>query len=349
MRGRAAKTNPANRFDRQHYEDTDEEAFGRLHHDVPTEVIADRSRTIIATNQSPDVGFAASINPYRGCEHACPYCFARPTHEYLGLSAGLDFETKIFAKHDAPGLLRKRLAQKSWKPQVVALSGVTDPYQPTERKLGITRGCLEVLADFRNPVGILTKSVLVTRDLDVLQELAKYDAVCVMLSITTLDPTLQHRMEPRASRPSKRLRAVEALAKAGIPVGVMVAPVIPGLTDHETPAILQAAADAGAAHAGRVVLRLPFGVKEIFERWLEEHYPERKDKVLNQLRGLRGGKLYDSGWRTRQRGTGKHADHLEEVFELYRRKVGMREKGPELSTEHFRIPGVGDQLCLFGA
>ena len=347
MRGRAAKTNPANRFDRQHYEDTDEEAWERGQHDVPTEVLADPSRTIVATNQSPDVGFAASINPYRGCEHACAYCFARPTHEYLGLSAGLDFETKIFAKHDAARLLRKRLAQRSWKPQVVAMSGVTDPYQPTERKLGITRGILQVLADFRNPVGVLTKSSLVTRDIDVLSELAQFDAVSVMLSITTLDPKLQHQMEPRASRPSKRLAAVEALAKAGIPVGVMVAPVIPGLTDHETPAILQAAADAGASHAGRVMLRLPHGVKEIFERWLEEHHPERKDKVLNQMRGVRGGKLYDSNWRTRQRGTGRHADHLEEVFELYRRKAGMRERGPELSTASFRIPGADVQLELF--
>jgi DNA repair photolyase len=348
MRGRAAKTNPANRFDAQHYEDTDQEAWESVQHDVPTEVLTDPSRTIIASNDSPDVGFAASINPYRGCEHACAYCFARPTHEYLGLSAGLDFETKIFAKHGAAALLRKRLQQKSWIPQVVAISGVTDPYQPTERKLGITRACLEVLAEFRNPVGVLTKSALVTRDVDVLQELAKHHAVSVMLSVTTLDPKLQHRMEPRAARPSKRIAAIEKLATAGIPVGVMVAPVIPGLTDHETPAILRAAADAGATHAGRVVLRLPYGVKDIFEDWLTEHYPERKDKVLNQLRGLRGGGLYDPRFRDRQRGTGNHAAHLEQVFELYRRKYGMTERGPALQTEHFRIPGAADQLDLFG-
>ncbi len=347
MRARAAKTNPANRFDPTHYENTDQEAWERVQHDVPTEVFADPSRTIVATNNSPDVGFASSINPYRGCEHACAYCFARPTHEYLGLSAGLDFETKIFAKHRAPTLLRQRLTQKSWVPQVLAFSGVTDPYQPTEQKLRITRGCLEVLAEFRNPVTVLTKSALVTRDIDVFQELARHGAVAVMLSITTLDPKLQHRMEPRAARPSKRIAAVAKLAEAGIPVGVMVAPVIPGLTDHETPAILRAAAEAGASSAGRVVLRLPHGVKDIFANWLEEHHPERKAKVLNQLRGLRGGRLYDPNFRDRQRGTGNHAAHLEQVFDLYRRRFGLAERLPELETRHFRIPGARNQLDLF--
>ena len=348
MRGRGIKTNPANRFDSRHYEESAAEAWERGRHDVPTTVLPDPSRSIVATNQSPDVGFEASVNPYRGCEHACAYCFARPTHEYLGLSAGLDFETKIFAKHEAAPLLRKRLGAKSWIPQVIAMSGVTDPYQPTERKLGLTRACLEVLAEFRNPVAILTKSALVTRDLDVLKELAAYDACSVMLSITTLDPTLQHRMEPRASRPTKRLAAVEALATAGIPVGVLVAPVIPGLTDHETPAILKAASEAGATHAGRVLLRLPHGVKDLFSDWLGEHYPDRREKILHQLRGLRGGRLYESSWKTRQRGTGKHADHLDELFTLYRRRAGLAETGPTLSTEHFRVPGMSGQLDLFG-
>ncbi len=347
MRGRATWTNPANRFDRQHYETTAEETWDHLHADVPTEVLPDPSRTIIATNQSPDVGFDASLNPYRGCEHACSYCFARPTHEYLGLSAGLDFETKIFAKLEAPRLLRQKLSGKSWQPRPIAMSGVTDPYQPTERKLRITRGCLEVLAEFRNPVAILTKSALVTRDIDLLQDLAQHHAVSVMLSITTLDASLQHRMEPRAARPTKRLAAVEKLARSGIPVGVMVAPIIPGLTDHETPAILEAAANAGATHAGRVVLRLPHGVKELFEQWLEDNVPDRKDKVLRQMRGLRGGKLYQADWRTRQRGTGLQADHLEDVFALYQRRYGLREQGPELSAAHFRIPGAGEQLGLF--
>ena len=347
MRGRATKTNPANRFDRQHYEATAEETWDHLHHDVPTEVLPDPSRTIVATNQSPDVGFDASVNPYRGCEHACSYCFARPTHEYLGLSAGLDFETKIFAKLEAAKLLRQKLSGKSWVPRPIAMSGVTDPYQPTERKLRITRGCLEVLAEFRNPVGLLTKSALVTRDIDLLQDLAQHRAVSVMLSITTLDASLQHKMEPRAARPTKRLAAVEKLARSGIPVGVMVAPIIPGLTDHETPSILQAAADAGATHAGRVVLRLPHGVKELFEQWLEENVPERRDKVLHQIRGLRGGRLYQSDWRTRQRGDGLHADHLEDVFTLYQRRAGLADKGPELSAAAFRVPGAGEQLGLF--
>jgi len=347
MRGRATPTNPRNRFDRQHYESTAAEAWDRLHAEVPTEVLPDPSRTIVATNQSPDVGFDASVNPYRGCEHACSYCFARPTHEYLGLSAGLDFETRILAKLEAPRLLRHTLSGRSWRPRVLAMSGVTDPYQPTERKLRITRGCLEVLAAFRNPVAVLTKSALVTRDIDLLQELARFEAVSVMLSITTLDGALQHRMEPRAARPTKRLAAVEKLARAGIPVGVMVAPVIPGLTDHETPGILRAAADAGATHAGRVLLRLPHGVEQLFTQWLEDHYPQRKAKVLHQLRGLREGRLSQGAWRTRQRGTGQHADHLEAVFALYRRRAGLADQGPRLSTAHFRVPGGGEQLGLF--
>jgi DNA repair photolyase len=287
------------------------------------------------------------VNPYRGCEHACCYCFARPTHEYLGFSAGLDFETRILVKERAPELLRQRLSAKSWKPQVVALSGVTDPYQPAERRLELTRRCLAVLAEFRNPVWIVTKGFLVTRDADLLAELARFDAVSVAISITTLDPELQRRMEPYASPPAKRLAAIERLAAAGVPVGVMVAPVVPGLTDHEAPKILEAAAAAGARYAGRVVLRLPHGVAELFESWLALHYPERREKVMARIRALRGGATYDARFGVRQRGTGFWADELAALFDLARRRAGIPERGPTLSTAHFRVPAApGAQLPL---
>ena len=309
-------------------------------------MLRDPSRSIVATNESPDLGFAASVNPYRGCSHACAYCYARPTHEYLGYSAGLDFETKILVKERAPELLRAKLASRGWQPQVIAFSGVTDSYQPAERHLEITRRCLEVLRDFRNPVAVVTKSWLVTRDIDLLGELAERNSACVAISITTLDPTLQRRMEPRASRPAKRLAAIEALAEADIPVGVMVAPVVPGLTDHEIPAIVRAAADAGAGFAGKVVLRLPFGLKGLFDEWLSEHYPERRDKVMNRVRALRGGKLYDSRFGVRQRGTGFFAEQIEELFELSLRRAGLPRRGPSLSTAHFRVP---ESACGAGA
>lgn len=348
MRARGATSNPTGRFEPLRLTPSAQEAFEQEGRELSTVLLEDTSRSIVTTNQSPDVGFDASLNPYRGCEHGCIYCYARPTHETLGFSAGLDFESKILVKPRAPELLRERLEKPSWKPQVIAMSGVTDPYQPTERFLRITRGCLAVLAEFRNPVGIVTKSRLVSRDIDVLQELARFQCAKVLVSITTLDPELQSRLEPRASRPNGRLRAVEELAKAGVPVGVMVAPIIPGLTDHETPRILQAAADAGAESAGRVVLKLPYGVKDLFTDWLEKHFPERKDKVLNRLRDLRGGKLYDARFGVRQRGTGLYADHIENVFLLWRRKVGLHRRGPGLSTKHFRVPPrSGDQQSLF--
>jgi DNA repair photolyase len=274
-------------------------------------------------------------------------CYARPTHEYLGFSAGLDFETRILVKERAPELLRARLSAPSWRPQVVALSGVTDAYQPAERRLGITRRCLEVLAEFRNPVAVVTKSFLVTRDADLLAELARLGAASVCLSITTLDPELQRRMEPRAAPPGRRLAAIEALAATGVPVGVLVAPIVPGLTDHEVPRILAAAARAGASFAGRVVLRLPHGVKELFDAWLAEHYPERRTRVLSRVRQLRGGRLYDSRFGARQRGEGFFADQMDALFDLARRRAGLAERGPELSTASFRRPGGGGgQLAL---
>jgi len=349
IRGRGAAANPPNRFERIAYlpdgEARDPEDPGPL-----TQILRDATRTIIAHNDSPDVGFDSSINPYRGCEHGCSYCYARPFHEYLGFSAGLDFETKILAKLDAAELLRRELMKPSWIPKPIAMSGVTDPYQPAERRLKITRGCLEVLAEFRNPALLITKNHLVTRDIDHLSELAAHGAVSVNLSITTLRPELQRVMEPRASTPARRLKAVAALAQAGIPVGVIVAPVIPGLTDSEMPAILQAAAAAGARGAGYVILRLPHGVKEIFSDWLERHFPDRKERVLNRLREMRGGKLYDSTYGTRGRGEGAYAEQIGALFQATRKTLGLDRPRPELSTAAFRRPEApprGGQLGLF--
>jgi DNA repair photolyase len=271
-------------------------------------------------------------------------CYARPTHEYLGLSAGLDFETRIFVKEDAPELLRRELSSKRWKPQLVALSGVTDPYQPVERRLRITRRCLEVLAETRNPTAIITKNHLVTRDIDPLGQLREYGAIAVSLSVTSLDRELQRVMEPRTSTPERRLDAIRKLASAGIPAGVMVAPVIPGLTDHEMPDILAAAAEAGATRAAFIMLRLPWSVAPLFEAWLERHFPERKEKVLNRLRDLSDGKLYKAQFGRRQRGEGPFAKQLEQMFEIGCNRFGLARSPPPLSTTHFRRPSLGGQL-----
>lgn len=339
-KGRGAGSNPTNRFERVAVE---LEVPGPER--VPTEILHDGSRSIIATNDSPDVGFSASINPYRGCEHGCIYCYARPSHEYLGFSAGLDFESRILVKEDAPELLRKELSSPRWVPKTVALSGNTDCYQPTERKLEITRRCLAVFAELRNPVAVITKNELVTRDIDHLQVLAEHQAVAVALSVTTLDGDLARRMEPRASHPRDRLKAIERLAAAGIPVSVMVAPVVPGITDHEIPRILEAAAAAGARTAGYVMLRLPGAVAGLFESWLEEHFPDRKDKVLNRVREMRGGKIYDSSFGSRMRGEGVFAEQIRTTFETFRRRYGLDQRRIELSTAAFRRPG--QQLSLF--
>ena len=344
FKGRGAVVSPDNRFERTRYE-LDEEAppeEGR----PKTELIPDHSRTIIASNDSPDVGFERSVNPYRGCEHGCSYCFARPTHEYLGYSAGLDFETKILVKHDAPEMLRRELSSKKWEPQVVAMSGVTDCYQPIERKLELTRRCLQVLAEFRNPVTMITKNALVVRDADVLGELAAVGAASVNLSITTLDPELARIMEPRAATPALRLDAVRRLTDAGIPVGVMVAPVIPAVNDHEIPAILDACAEAGALSAGYVLLRLPWSVKEMFGAWLERHFPDRRERVLSRLREMRDGKLYQNEWGDRQKGTGAWATQIASIFKVSARRAGLDRPRNPLSTQHFRRP-EGPQRSLF--
>jgi len=347
IRGRGADANPPNRFEPLAYV-PDADARDPDEPGPRTELFRDPSRTIIATNDSPDVGFDASVNPYRGCEHGCNYCYARPTHEYLGFSAGLDFETKILVKEDAPELLRRELSSRRWTPRVIALSGVTDPYQPVERRLGITRRCLEVLVEYRNPVAIITKNHLVTRDIDLLGELARYDAVGVNVSVTTLDEKLQRVMEPRASIPARRLAAIEALARAGIPVRVLVAPVVPGLTDHELPRIIDAAAKAGACAAGYIVLRLPHGVAGLFEGWLDRHAPGRKAKILNRVRELRGGKLNDGRFGVRMRGEGIWAGQISAIFHAACRKAGLATRLPPLSTAAFRRPDPVGQLDFFG-
>jgi DNA repair photolyase len=347
IRGRGASDNIANRFEKNSYHAELQDFDAYLEEEKPllrTQIIKDHSRTIVTQNDSPDLGFGYSLNPYRGCEHGCAYCYARPTHEYLGYSAGLDFESRIVIKENAAELLREKLLSKSWEPAAIFMSGVTDCYQPLEREMKLTRSCLEVLAEFRNPVVMITKNFLITRDLDLISELAKYNAAKIFLSITTLDTELARVLEPRTSSPQARLKAIEIFSKAGIPVGVNVAPVIPGLTMHEMPQILKAARAAGAEMAGYVPLRLPLTVKPIFIQWLEENRPLAKDKVLNQIRDIRGGKLNSSEFGSRMRGEGVWADQLEKMFELYTRKEGLNVTKYKLSTEHFRR--VTDQMTF---
>jgi DNA repair photolyase len=349
VRGRGASWSPANRFEKLHIDltdidlvDADPDAEERPRRQ--TQYFCDGTKSIITRNSSPDVGFETSLNPYRGCEHGCIYCYARPTHEYLGFSAGLDFESKIMVKTNASELLRAELESPRWQPQTLVMSGVTDPYQPIERKLRITRSCLEVLAKFRNPVAIITKNRLVTRDIDLLRELAKANAVAVNLSVTSLDPNLQRLLEPRTSSPHARLDAIKQLRSAGIPTGVMVAPVIPGLTDHEVPKILDACAKAGAQFAGYTIVRLPWAVAPLFEQWLQEHFPDRKEKVLGRIRHLRGNRLNNSQWHTRMSGEGIFAEQIASLFKVGCHRAGIGER-PKLSTAGFRL--MREQLRLF--
>src|SRR6266850_8015579 len=340
IHGRGTGHNPTNRFERLAIlPDADVQLQECEQIQPRTHFFRDSSKSVIAYNSSPDVGFSVSLNPYRGCEHGCIYCYARPTHEYLGFSAGLDFETRIMVKEDAPQLLRAEMSKKSWAPQTVVIGGVTDPYQPVERKLRLTRRCLEVFLEFKNPATVITKNHLVTRDIDVLAAMAKENLAGVFVSITTLRKELTQIMEPRTAVPKMRLAVIEKMVKAGVPVGVMVAPVIPGLTDEEMPAILKAAADAGAITAGYVPVRLPFGVKELFEQWLTDHMPDRKDKILNRIRAIRDGKLNDSNFHTRMRGHGVFADQMKKMFEVASRKAGIPFKHLELSTANFQVPG----------
>lgn len=334
IKGRGASSNPANLYERLHIEVIEEPWDDDRA--IPTQFLLDTSRSVLAKNDSPDVPFTFSINPYRGCEHGCIYCYARPSHQYLGLSAGVDFETKILVKPEAPKLLEEAFQKRSWAPQVIAFSGNTDPYQPAERKLQLTRRCLEVFLKYRNPVSLITKNYLVTRDVDVLRELASLHLVHVLISVTTLDPKLIRVMEPRTSTPALRLEAIETLAITGIPVGVNAAPIIPGLTDKELPSILKEAAARGAATAGYIMVRLPGQVRELFLEWLQRELPGEAQKVLNRIRDVRRGKLSDARYGLRSKGEGEIAKTIDRMFRLACRKYHLNERGVTLTSEHFR-------------
>jgi DNA repair photolyase len=342
-KGRGANVQPANPYLAMRLEDEFEHVAGDAEYLAevgrpPTEYLPDESQSIVAENNSPDVGFRYSVNPYRGCAHGCSYCYARPGHEYLGFSAGLDFETKVMVKHRAPDLLRAWLARPSWQPETIAFSGVTDCYQPAERQFQLTRGCLAVAAQCRQPIGIITKNALVTRDLDLLTHLAAHRAVRVCISITSLDAKLARVMEPRTSSPEARLRAMRELNVAGVPAQLMLAPVIPGLNDHEIPAILAAARDAGARSASYTIVRLPTTVKDVFLDWLRRCYPDRYSRVESLLRSIRGGRLSDSTFGRRHRGTGNVADVISDTFHLWAKKLGLDGDSSPLNCDAFQPP-----------
>jgi DNA repair photolyase len=348
MPGHGALSNPAGRFERHSTEAVDDGWFQEAATDgPPLTVTAEHARALITTNDSPDIPFEQSINPYRGCSHACVYCYARPSHAYMGLSAGLDFETKLFYKADAAELLQRELARPGYRCKPITLGANTDPYQPIERQLRLTRAILEVLAACRHPVTIITKSALVLRELDLLSVLAKDHLVQVGISITTLDAELKRRMEPQTASPAARLRTVRELTAAGIPAGVLVAPVIPALTDHEMERILEAAAAAGARWAGYVLLRLPYELRALFSEWLDAHYPDRAAHVLSLIRQMRNGRENDPRFGTRMRGEGPFADMLRVRFQAACRRTGLNTgRDASLEVGHFRRPGGSAQLTL---
>jgi len=351
FKGRGSASNPAGRFEVLTHERADDGWYQDEITESPNEtVLPDRARGIITSNDSPDVGFDNSINPYRGCSHGCVYCFARPTHAYLGLSPGLDFETKLFYKADAVKLLEAELSKPKYVCKPIALGINTDGYQPLEKRLGITRSILEVLARCRHPVSIVTKGALIVRDIDLLVDLAKDRLISVMLSITSLTDDIKRTLEPRAASPLARLRVIRQLAQAGIPVGVLVAPVIPAITDHEMEAILAAAREAGATSAGYVLLRLPHEVKILFREWLKDHYPDRAGHVMSLINQARGGKDYDAEFGLRMKGTGAYAELLRTRFELAARKLGLvpSDDRYELDTSLFRPPTPGAAQLTLG-
>lgn len=344
---------PPNRFETVHREidlehlEWDEE-YLHERENRRIEYVFDSSKSVVSENNSPDIPFRYSLNPYRGCAHACPYCYARNTHEYLGYNAGLDFETKILVKPDAPKLFREFLSRKSWQPESITFSGVTDCYQPAERQFRLTRQCLEVAWEFRQPISVITKNALVVRDLDLLAKMAELNLVQVFLSVTSLNPELARVMEPRTSIPAARLRAVKMLADSGVPVGVMAAPMIPGLNDSELPGILEAAKDAGAVTAGYILLRLPLTVEPVFLEWLERTHPEQQAKIEGRIRDTRGGKLSSSVWGERMRGNGEIADQIKGMFQVFVRKHGLDLKLPPFDFSHFQRPDPDpEQLKLF--
>lgn len=351
--GRGAQTIPANRFESIHREEElsqlapDDEYLDRRNKPT-TEYFADTSRSIIAENESPDIPFRYSLNPYRGCAHGCAYCFARNSHEYLGFSAGLDFETKILIKPDAPSLFHEWLARDRYTPDIIAMSGVTDCYQPIEKEYRLTRGCLEVAAACRQPMAIVTKNRLVTRDLDLFVEMSRTNTISVAVSITSLDQSLTKTMEPRTSSPAARLEAIRELSSAGVPVHLMAAPMIPSLNDNELPAILKAGADAGARTASYLMLRLPLTVKPVFVDWLHATYPEKAQRVISRIRSVRDGGMNSSNWGERMKGTGPIADQLQQAFKVFARKLGLDQKFSPLETDHFQPPKPKQgQLKLF--
>ncbi|HEY6457658.1 MAG TPA: PA0069 family radical SAM protein [Steroidobacteraceae bacterium] len=352
LKGRGALSNPPARFETTAVEKTDDGWQGEeeVATSLPQIVLPDRAKSVITTNSSPDVGFEQSINPYRGCSHGCVYCFARPTHAYLGLSPGLDFETRLFYKDNAVQLLRAELSKRNYRCRPIALGINTDGWQPLERSLKVSRSILEVLAQCRHPVTVVTKSTLILRDLDLLQDLARDHLVSVMVSITSLDVAIKRTLEPRAAAPQARLKVIERLSAAGVPVGVLVAPVIPALTDHETEQILEAARIAGASSAGYVLLRLPHEVKDLFREWLAEHYPQRAKHVMSLINQSRGGKDYQAEFGTRMVGTGVFAQLLRTRFEIARRRFGLEDAGHrhELRTDLFHPPAAKQGQMTLG-
>jgi DNA repair photolyase len=352
-KGRGSHLDPPNRFGGPHHVPDPE----HLAHDPDalealrnprTQYLPDHAKSIVTENDSPDVGFRYSVNPYRGCLHGCPYCFARQTHEYLGLNAGLDFETKILVKHDAPALLRDFLAKDSWRPEPIALSGVTDPYQPAERQFRLARRCLEVMAEAQQPVSVITKNALVVRDLDILGGMATAGLVHVNVSVTTLDAGLARTMEPRTSTPAARLRAIRELRQAGVPVRVLVAPVIPGLNDSEMPSILAAAKEAGAQAAAFMLVRLPLTVAPVFLEWLGRTHPDSRDRIEGRIRDVRSGRLNNPAFGERMRGSGEMAGQIGDLFRLFARKYGLDGDLPPYDCTRFRPPRpTSGQLRLF--
>jgi DNA repair photolyase len=341
-RGRGARSNRVGRFESEVRETVDDGWGDDPASEQPfaTEVRREMVKSIISSNSSPDISFDRSINPYRGCEHGCIYCFARPTHCYLGHSAGLDFETKLYAKVNAAAVLERELANPRYQPKFIALGAVTDPYQPIEREHKITRAILELLDRTNHPVGIVTKSALVVRDIDILARMARRDLVKVAISVTTLDRIIARKMEPRAATPPRRLAAIRALSEAGVPVAVMVAPILPAINDSEIERILAAAREAGACEAGYVLLRLPLELKQLFREWLASEFPDRAARVIHVLRSMHGGRDYTPEWRVRQRGRGPYAEQIAARFRLCVKRLGMNERSYRLTTAHFQRPGA---------
>ena len=350
IKGRGIASNEASRFTENHTEAVDDgwfEQADECQNRVATQILVDSSKTILTANNSPDIPYDLSINPYKGCEHGCPYCYARPTHAYLDLSPGLDFETRIFSKPDAAALLNRAFDKPGYRPQAIAIGANTDPYQPIERKLQITRQLLEVFQRYKHPLTVITKSAMIERDIDILSELAKHNLVQVALSVTTLDRELCRRLEPRATAPQRRLQAIRRLTDAGIPVTLLFAPVIPALNDNEVESVLEAAHEAGIHSAAYVMLRLPHEVKVLFQEWLQAHYPLKAKHIMNIVRELGGGKEYDSRFGTRQVGQGVYAELFAQRFRLKCKKLGINGRSVPLDTSLFKRPGETEQMEMF--